>query len=273
MSLPLKPWLWKIILEVLFTCGIVYAFIFGFKLRGRQHVPSSTFKPQLSDSDVDTLLRTLEMFDKLMTENNITYILEGGTLIGSFRHHGPIPWDDDVDVMVNASDRSRLAELLPQMRPDFDLFTPVNYAWKFYDAKSKHLPYKPFRWPYVDIFFWGNNETHMYHEISVRRPQFTAPTSKILPPVRRKFAYLSLPVPCNLNIGLHSVHLDMCESPRYSHKAEKYLPLQKHTVVPCSELGQRYGFVKHAQMTDGRWNESMVYRGMVLYSVITPKYC
>ncbi|XP_021344491.1 uncharacterized protein LOC110444437 [Mizuhopecten yessoensis] len=244
----------------------------GLKVRGR-HFPNNVFKPQLTDSDLDKLLRTLEKFDKLMTENNITYILEGGTLLGSYRHHGPIPWDDDVDVMVNASDRGRLAELLPKMKPDFEFFTPVNYAWKFYDAKSKHLPYKPFRWPYVDIFFWSNNETHMYHEIHVRRPQFTAPTYKILPPVRRKFAHLSLPVPCNLDIGLRSVDLAICESPRYSHKTEKYIPLQKFASVPCSELEQRFGFVKHVRTTDGRWNESMVYQGVVLYSVITPHYC
>ncbi|XP_069136800.1 uncharacterized protein [Argopecten irradians] len=268
-----RSWLWKIVLEVLFSCVIVYAIIFGFKFRKRKHVSNSVFQPQLSNTDAEKMLRTLEMFDKLMTRNNITYILEGGTLIGSFRHHGPIPWDDDVDVMVNASDRSRLAELLPQMRPDFDFFTPVNYAWKFYDATSKVLPYKPFRWPYVDIFFWSNNQTHIYHEMHVRRSQFTAPIYNVLPPVRRKFAHLYLPVPCNLHIGLHSVNLEICESPRYSHKTEKYLPLSKFASVPCSDLGDRFGFVKHVQTTDGRWNESMVYRGMVLYSVITPKYC
>ncbi|XP_060073189.1 uncharacterized protein RP688-like [Ylistrum balloti] len=271
-SIP-KPCIWKVCLEVLLSCGFIYAFIFGFKFRNKQEMPSSPFKPQITDNDIDDLLRTLERFDKLMTENNITYILEGGTLIGSFRHHGPIPWDDDVDVLVNASDRDRLAEILPKMKPDFDFFTPVNYAWKFYDARSKHLPYKPFRWPYVDIFFWNNNETHMYHEIYVRRPQFTAPIYKILPPVRRKFAHLSLPVPCNLNSGLHAVDLDICESPTYSHKAEKYIPLNQYASVPCSELGQKYGFVKHVQTSDGRWNESMIFREMVLYSIITPKYC
>lgn len=39
-------------------------------------------------------------FDSVFNEHNITYVIADGTLLGSMRHSGLIPWDDDIDTMV-----------------------------------------------------------------------------------------------------------------------------------------------------------------------------
>ena len=56
-------------------------------------------------------LGVLKAFDELCRENNLCYYLSGGTLLGAVRHHGFIPWDDDVDVMMPRTDYMKLLQL------------------------------------------------------------------------------------------------------------------------------------------------------------------
>ena len=56
----------------------------------------------------EELLEILDVFAQEMTSHNLTYFIAGGTLIGSWRHHGFIPWDDDADVYMHVKDKQRV---------------------------------------------------------------------------------------------------------------------------------------------------------------------
>lgn len=53
-------------------------------------------------------LRILVEIDKICRRLNLRYYLAYGTLIGAIRHHGFIPWDDDIDIMMPREDYKKL---------------------------------------------------------------------------------------------------------------------------------------------------------------------
>lgn len=58
------------------------------------------------------LLELLTEFDSLCSRLSITYWLDSGTLLGAVREGGFIPWDDDLDVCILASDYPEIKRLL-----------------------------------------------------------------------------------------------------------------------------------------------------------------
>ncbi len=63
------------------------------------------------------MLEILKEIDKICKKHNITYWLDGGTMLGCARHKGFIPWDDDLDIAVFEEDYERLLRILQQELP------------------------------------------------------------------------------------------------------------------------------------------------------------
>ncbi len=58
------------------------------------------------------MLDTLLDFDRVCRDNNIGYSLAWGTLLGAVRHHGFIPWDDDIDVIVTRENYNKIKAIM-----------------------------------------------------------------------------------------------------------------------------------------------------------------
>ena len=119
------------------------------------------------------VLETLLLSKKLLEENNLTYYLSEGTLLGAIRHKGFIPWDDDVDIMMPREDYNKLVELDREGRipPElhFDALENNPKHWvlgaklqltresEFVQPKVE--PLSEFNGPYIDVFpldYWNS---------------------------------------------------------------------------------------------------------------------
>lgn len=60
----------------------------------------------------NALLELLKKFDDFCTANQVVYWLDFGTLIGAVRHHGFVPWDDDLDICMTRKNFYKLCDLL-----------------------------------------------------------------------------------------------------------------------------------------------------------------
>lgn len=108
------------------------------------------------------LLEMLKWFHNFCVEHNLVYYAIGGTLLGAVRHHGYIPWDDDVDLGLPRKDYVRLIEYMKECNSDkFVLECPSSkkdfvYGYcKLYDTTTtliENTRYKTKRGAYIDIF-------------------------------------------------------------------------------------------------------------------------
>lgn len=70
--------------------------------------------------------------------NGVEFFMFSGTLLGSYRHHGRIPWDDDIDVIFNSSDKEAVKATLSKLEPEYGLDDSYkNRSWKFFPRAGK----------------------------------------------------------------------------------------------------------------------------------------
>jgi lipopolysaccharide cholinephosphotransferase len=59
----------------------------------------------------NVMLELLNKFVQICEENNLTYFLAYGTLLGAVRHKGFIPWDNDIDVAMPRDDYEKFLDI------------------------------------------------------------------------------------------------------------------------------------------------------------------
>lgn len=88
-------------------------------------------------------LKLLSELDLFCRANNIQYFAFAGTMLGTIRHKGFIPWDNDIDVAVSREDYKRMQVLLKgeDAHPYFRFLCFENdpdYLWQFGKICAKH---------------------------------------------------------------------------------------------------------------------------------------
>ncbi len=90
------------------------------------------------------LLDAGKAFNEICIKHNLKYYLSGGTLLGAVRHHGFIPWDNDMDMMMPRDDYEKLLSLNYNdgRYKVIDCFSDQNYGYSFakiIDTKTRRV--------------------------------------------------------------------------------------------------------------------------------------
>lgn len=102
------------------------------------------------------LLNILKEADKVLKNKNIIYFLVGGSVLGSIRHKGFIPWDDDIDIGLYRKDFEIMEEILEKYNfmnikyvkigEDYNNFEPIGRIYLKEDINRKIIT------KFIDVF-------------------------------------------------------------------------------------------------------------------------
>lgn len=128
------------------------------------YIPSMTKRAWAVEMEV------LSEVDRICQKYDITYYAGWGTFLGAVRHHGFIPWDDDMDIFMHRNDFEKFMSVAKDELPDeyyFSNFETSKNNWNFLVNITSHsrMCFEPeyleahHGFPYMaglDIFFFDN---------------------------------------------------------------------------------------------------------------------
>lgn len=132
----------------------------------RDEVRNGFFIPTAVKQAWAAQLQVLDAIDTICRKHGITYFADWGTILGTVRHGGYVPWDDDMDICMKREDYTRFKEAAKTELPkDFRIhdYEHQEDHWLFLSrvANSVHINFEPehmkqfHNFPYIagiDIF-------------------------------------------------------------------------------------------------------------------------
>lgn len=109
----------------------------------------------------------LIFIDNICRENNITYHLYTGSLLGAVRHKGFIPWDDDIDICMTRENYDKFIRVFKENESNKYCLEIPNYKSQLHIGKIRKLNTQLFEFTtpedsnagiYIDIFPLDNSK-------------------------------------------------------------------------------------------------------------------
>lgn len=226
------------------------------------------FQSKFSLAELYILLDLIEVFIDTVKSINATYFLFGGSCLGSVRHGGFIPWDDDFDIIVDNNKRDELITALKQLDLPYVIGDEDNNRFKFYSTKCKLLKFiipkiiNKWRWPFVDVFFYVINDgiltqTDTTFDISYN-------VKDIFPLKLAPYMNQEMPVPRKAE----NIVADMfvCETLEFSHVYHLFLPVEKIMSISCTYLYDTYPFVHTIHFINGTVHRTIRKGNTIIHS-------
>lgn len=94
-----------------------------------------------SDEEIEHLhkieLMILKDVVKILDEHDLKYYMYGGSLLGTIRHKGFIPWDDDIDIILFRDDFDKALDILNNELPDKYDLVQMDYVEDCFSSFAK----------------------------------------------------------------------------------------------------------------------------------------
>ncbi|KAI0237314.1 hypothetical protein LSAT2_012175 [Lamellibrachia satsuma] len=261
-----------IVVSILVIAAIYMGIPAGFKFTNRTLVPlfrnantvsdnmnslPTAFLTAISDADDAILENILRKFTEVANKANLTYFMYWGTLIGAYRHHGRIPWDDDVDLMVPAAHKKRMIAAFASLSPTYVIDRSAQYRWKFFAGNSTSIKGVTWKFPFIDLSFYLENGELISDEDPNYRRRNTYSRADVFPLCRRPFSGMTLPAPRNARVFLRQqFDIDECVSSGYNHRTETRIAAAGQLSFPCTKLWGLLPFVFRTKTSHGT-NETL----------------
>ena len=241
---------------------------YNWSFTGQMNQDYGQFAPAMSIAEHTRYIDLITVFKSACESFNVTYMLGAGTLLGAHWFHGFIPWDDDFDCVVNVSQKYILKKALTEIS-GHTLLSPKYRQWKFFSNNFSKAGSYGWNWPFVDIFFFTDNKTHVYH-VTYNTTLIFDPRSDVLPLNNGIFENLIVPVPRNMEAYLKRRYslTQPCLSNWWNHKTETR-PKINSSSIPCHKLFGVYPLVHRLKLGNTSFEELRL-GNKVLYRVERP---
>ena len=150
----------------------------------------------------------------------------------------------------------------------YDDVEEEHHLFKFYRNDGLSFGHFPWRYPFIDVSYFGQNETHVWNHKPIQSRIISVPKDLFYPIVYRPLAWLKVPTVYNVRriIQIKYGHLK-CKQHKWNHVDETERIKEKKMSAKCPNLLPYYPIVWPGEWRDGFQEELLVLDDTAIQSV------
>ena len=219
------------------------------------------FRWYSDESNRTILLNMLAAVADAFESFGVEYMMSSGTLLGSYRHGGFVPWDRDVDLDVPVKQQALAEKALRTLPSRYLFYKYWDLQWKVHrsrgsnsdDPDNKNSPQNRLSsqprytipdgdnyFPFIDIFFYEEDETH-----GCTIECYVWKKSTVFPLKKAPFEHLQLFAPHDTRAYLEGIFPDFHRICVKTDGWGGFNAARQACAIPCFLLQSRWHFENH----------------------------